>query len=1290
MNQLLYIGVIATCIVFFIAILSLFIALKKYRPDWKIMKFFPLGVVMIGIMGLASFQVLTDNHEAKVPYDPAVDLYKNADWVLTEDAGLSQLSIKHKWEETPTIENKFLFSLTLLKNNDINRAVKLLEEVKRSVEASEYLTVNMVEDALSIAEALPEEVNEQTGEIEESALEPIHDILAEIKESVEKNSKFDETELSFLATIDRERLIFLTSINGDTSEAREKLDTVLNTEDVTIRNPVIKKEIAKSSMFFQNNSAAEKYLIDVIQDYPSDHEAITMLSEIYLNGEYVPSEAAQTLPQYNFAKLGAVQSAIETYEKMQVEDVLKDEKDDSNNEEFAFDYSKQLSNELAFALVDSIEGQSDENPTIDVRMSRYYFNKGDNETAKAYIQEMLNHKDELGVFEQMVINTIQYNDEKSKDLTNTSSFTERRPYMEEMYQMKEDLYASFHTPTIYGDERTVSEESYEYFLTETIKEPTNERISIMNIEPNDDGEITLYLGAENMEDLSKGKLSITDNGKPIEDFTFERLSDLDDGNSLRSIGLVLDVSGSMDGSRIEMAKSAGASFLQQIKDYEQAELVSFNSAPTLVQSFTKDKGALVSSVMGLSAGGNTNITDSLIYELERLKNEDGHKVLFIFSDGEDDVFSQVESRAKVIDLANQYGISIFAVGFGAGYETLSEVAVETGGAYIATPNEATIFSGFDSVSEMLDNVYRVTYQLDPVEYGTHIVKAQYDQVSDKKEYELAAPAAGPGDDEEDEENVHFDIYQMIPSTIYQSKGDTVAILSGKGLKDVELLSINGEEIEDYKILSDEEIEITIPDSISYGLHLIVAVNNKGEEAQTEFVVSKPGMQDNYDFGWATLYADFCQAQGTTIECIGNPSVDKFLYPSGAKMTLKNDEELTFNGLAFDVQDSKLSFFKSTLGGRNEFINEQITMKKKDYGEFFDLSNGSFSGITFNKLGFDIALTNMGYQAKLEKAPGSFTAETKFNGSDAKSLIGKTTLTNLRLIEKISQLLDYSMEATAEISPDQANITGKINYSGFDAGLIGFSDVGGGFQYDDIRKRFVFDANVGGFEIANRKLKGVFEAADLSIGVEYPFKTRFGLTLEGNVPIGATGLTLNKAGLLVDATSYREGGFDVGVGTVADPVIQMAIQEINNFEIMNIKLFELDENTQLLGLDISGLLKNAFTSDWEGTGKATGQVIGFNVVEANSRYTKNLIESELKQNDKTFKTTIVFNDPAYWNDLVIYHESGIEKNLPFDLKVMAKANFEIVPSDLGRSDVKISGQVGWTKFEFDKDDLNIFN
>src|SRR5690606_20244252 len=174
----------------------------------------------------------------------------------------------------------------------------------------------------------------------------------------------------------------------------------------------------------------------------------------------------------------------------------------------------------------------------------------------------------------------------------------------------------------------------------------------------------------------------------------------------------------------------------------------------------------------------------------------------------------------------------------------------------------------------------------------------------------------------------------------------------------------------------------------------------------------------------------------------------------------------------------------------------------------------------------------------------------------------------------------------------------------------------------------------------------------------------------------------------DFTSYREAGFDLGVGTVADSIVQMIVQELNKIEVLGIQLFDLNEDTQLLGLDISGQLKNAFTKDWEGTGSGTVQVLGFDVIESNGRYTSHLIEGELKKGTKTNKTTVVFSDPSYNDRLVIYHERDLV-NLGENVPLNAKVSFELIPADLTKSNMKLSGKVGWKEFEYDQDDLNIF-
>ena len=484
--------------------------------------------------------------------------------------------------------------------------------------------------------------------------------------------------------------------------------------------------------------------------------------------------------------------------------------------EFLFEDDQTLTNELTYTLLET--AREPDQAHLKIRKSRYHYNKGENQEAKETIQEVIQKQEQLSREEQYIINAIQYHEQKlqhSSDL----SFPDRQVFLQEIYDAKENLYRSFHTPSQYGG-KTTADESFEHFVTETIRQPEDQTLSIMTIDASDDGEVAMFINTENIDQLSKNGLTITDNEHEITDFTLEKLGEGSTADGIaRSIGLVMDVSGSMQGDRIAIARNASTSFIANMKDFEQGELVSFSGSPTLVQSMTSNKQSLIRGVSGLTADGNTNITDALIFELERLKNQPGHKVLFIFSDGEDEVFSEVSSRSRVIDLANRYGVSIFAVGFGAGYETLSEVAQETGGAYIAAPNEATINEGFNYIEQLLSSTYKITYQLEDPEEGKHTVRVLYQDLFDEKDYYI-----GRSEEDLPGNRSGFTIYDASPNVIYQeSSGSVQVTLNGQKLSDVTSITIGDHEL-GMDIIDDETIEVTVPAHLTLGNHFFVTQN----------------------------------------------------------------------------------------------------------------------------------------------------------------------------------------------------------------------------------------------------------------------------------------------------------------------------------------------------------------------------------------------------------------------------------------------------------------------------------
>src|SRR5690606_9267858 len=148
--------------------------------------------------------------------------------------------------------------------------------------------------------------------------------------------------------------------------------------------------------------------------------------------------------------------------------------------------------------------------------------------------------------------------------------------------------------------------------------------------------------------------------------------------------------------------NAAANFLQNMKSFDKAVLIAFNNAASVVHPLSSDKASLASSALALSANGGTNITDALLLAMDRFRAVKGQRVIFIFTDGEDQNFSQASTRASLIARANRDGLPVYAIGFGAGYRTLSEVAEGSGGMFIAAPNIGAILNGFDEVARTLE------------------------------------------------------------------------------------------------------------------------------------------------------------------------------------------------------------------------------------------------------------------------------------------------------------------------------------------------------------------------------------------------------------------------------------------------------------------------------------------------------------------------------------------------------------------------------------------------------------
>lgn len=144
------------------------------------------------------------------------------------------------------------------------------------------------------------------------------------------------------------------------------------------------------------------------------------------------------------------------------------------------------------------------------------------------------------------------------------------------------------------------------------------------------------------------------------------------------LALVVDVSGSMRGTRINTAKKALNSFIEAMMEKDKAGIVKFSSSATIVQSLTSDKTTLLSKINSLSASGGTNANVGIQKGIDLLNGttDTNKKMLILICDGD------ISYNATIVKSAKEKGIIIHCINVVNGSSTAMEkIASETGGIY---------------------------------------------------------------------------------------------------------------------------------------------------------------------------------------------------------------------------------------------------------------------------------------------------------------------------------------------------------------------------------------------------------------------------------------------------------------------------------------------------------------------------------------------------------------------------------------------------------------------------------
>jgi len=147
----------------------------------------------------------------------------------------------------------------------------------------------------------------------------------------------------------------------------------------------------------------------------------------------------------------------------------------------------------------------------------------------------------------------------------------------------------------------------------------------------------------------------------LEDGVQQKITNFSREDTPLSFTLLMDISSSMIGERIERAQESALQLIQRmVKGENRAMIMSFDDKVYLQQDFTSELVPLSEAITYSAADGGTALYDAIAHSVRKLRVIKGKKAIILLSDG-DDTDSHFNFDA-VLDYCKQSDILIYSVG----------------------------------------------------------------------------------------------------------------------------------------------------------------------------------------------------------------------------------------------------------------------------------------------------------------------------------------------------------------------------------------------------------------------------------------------------------------------------------------------------------------------------------------------------------------------------------------------------------------------------------------------------
>lgn len=133
----------------------------------------------------------------------------------------------------------------------------------------------------------------------------------------------------------------------------------------------------------------------------------------------------------------------------------------------------------------------------------------------------------------------------------------------------------------------------------------------------------------------------------------------------REVALVLDVSGSMQGTPIEETKKASSKFINTVLEEDSSiGIVTYDSSAMAISDFCMNEQYLVNSIKNINSGGGTNMYAGLEKAYEQLEtSKSDKKIIVLMSDGEPNEGKVGDELTDFAEEIKNDGVIIYTLGF---------------------------------------------------------------------------------------------------------------------------------------------------------------------------------------------------------------------------------------------------------------------------------------------------------------------------------------------------------------------------------------------------------------------------------------------------------------------------------------------------------------------------------------------------------------------------------------------------------------------------------------------------